>query len=243
MRIVGYFMAAVASAMMLVSCFGDQTTEQKYTLFATFDYSDVKFNADSLFFAPAKIGGFGWQDLVFWHKLDSEEENCLGGFVLTNMLGRVETTEELPANVYRAYCSDAKKGNIYSVFRYSPSTINMPEHSMSFLSKQYGTCTPSGCYVTNSEYVAQQVKDLFQTGDRLRLTARGYLDNKLTGEAEMNLAEFSADKDSIVSTWTAFDLTKLGNVDCIDFELASTNDQILPYFCMDVFVASIHLKY
>ncbi|MGM9736133.1 MAG: DUF4465 domain-containing protein [Candidatus Cryptobacteroides sp.] len=243
MKFVGYFTAAIASAVMLVSCFGDQTTEQQYTVVATFDYSDVQFNADSLFFASAEIGGFGWQDLAFWHKLDTDETTCEGGFVLTNMLGRVQTTEELPANVYRAYCSDAKKGNVYSVFRYSPSAAQMPEHAISFISKQYGTCTVSGCYVTNSEYVAQQVKNCFQMGDRLRLKAKGYLDNTLTGEAEMSLAEFSADKDSIVSIWTPFDLSKLGSVDCIDFEVTSTKDEVLPYFCMDIFIASVHLKY
>lgn len=243
MRILKYIFAFAFSLIVFASCFRNSTMEQKYTLMATFEYSNIKFDADSIFFGSAQAGGFGWNDVAFWYKLDETETECKGGFVLSKMKGRLDTTEELPANAYRAYCPSVKEDNIYTVFRYSPSPSNMPEHSVSFLSKQYGTCTAVGCYVTNSELVAEQVKSMFEVGDRLRIKAKGYLDNNLTGEAEINLAEYSADKDSIVSKWTVFDLSKLGSFDSIDFEVLSTKDEIFPLFCMDLFTASVHVEY
>ena len=83
----------------------------------------------------------------------------------------------------------------------------------------------------------------FEKGDYLKLIAKGYLDGELTAEAEIKLAEYSADKDSIVTSWTTFTLDKLGSVDKVDFELQSSKEGIPSSFCMDNFTAQVHLKY
>ena len=57
------------------------------------------------------------------------------------------------------------------------------------------------------------------------------------------VAEFTEKKDSVVSSWTAFELTKLGAVDCVDFELISTQPDVPAYFCMDSMFATISLEY
>ena len=61
--------------------------------------------------------------------------------------------------------------------------------------------------------------------------------------ATLKLAEYSADKDSIVTSWTTFTLDKLGSVDKVDFELQSSKEGIPSSFCMDNFTAQVHLKY
>ena len=74
---------------------------------------------------------------------------------------------------------------------------------------------------------------------RLTLKATGYLDGRKTGEASITLAEYTTVKDSIMSRWTAFDLTKLQLFDVIDFEVISTKKEVPAYFCLDYFMASV----
>ena len=74
--------------------------------------------------------------------------------------------------------------------------------------------------------------------------ATGYAGGKETGSADILLAGRVEQKDSIVSTWTAFDLQKLGNVEYIDFNIDfSDKDQnVIPeYFCLDRLVSKVHI--
>ena len=43
--------------------------------------------------------------------------------------------------------------------------------------------------------------------------------------------------------WTPFDLTKLGQVDEVEFSLSSTKDGIPTLFCMDNMVAVVTIAY
>ena len=63
-----------------------------------------------------------------------------------------------------------------------------------------------------------------------------------TGSAEIYLADYSDQKDSVVTKWTMFDLAKLGSVDAVDFEIISSKDAP-KVFCLDVMVASVTLTY
>lgn len=242
MRFIKVLFIGLASIMMLSSCFKGSTTEQKYVLITTFKYNDLKMGADSLYRDSSEQGGYGWYDLGFMQKTNNEKD-FLGGFILSGMCGRIEAVEGVPSSLYRAYLAKPVKGNPYSVFRYSADKDMMPENAITFISKKYGTCTPSGCFVTNSEVVASQVKELFEAGDKLTLNAKGYRDGTLTGEASITLAERTADKDTIISTWTPFEMTKLGSVDAINFEIVSTKAGVDLFVCMDDFYNTIELKY
>ena len=59
----------------------------------------------------------------------------------------------------------------------------------------------------------------------------------------MILADYSAQKDSIVTQWSVFDLAKLKMVEYVDFELISSKPDVPSYFCMDNMVAEISLEY
>ena len=114
---------------------------------------------------------------------------------------------------------DSLVDNSYLVFYRNPESNKMPEHDVVFLLDENGTCQAQRCYVNNTSYVAYKVAQTFEPGDRLTLNATGYYKGEKTGEASVILADYSAQKDSIVSTWTLFDLTKLRMVDAIDFEV------------------------
>lgn len=100
-----------------------------------------------------------------------------------------------------------------------------------------------GFYVNNTAEVVEAVKQNFVDGDRLVLKATGYLNGTKTGEAEIELAEYTEQKDSIIVNWTPFDLDKLGKVQYVEFEMISTKDNIPTAFCMDDMVARISLEY
>lgn len=235
-------------AFMAVSCFDlDSRSEQTYTLLASFEYNGLdyvtEFGADSLLFDSKEGLGLGFQDLAFYHKLNAEKTDVLGGFIASYLSSA--KAEEGGNNASRAYDVLAKKNakNTYLVYRTAPEPSNMPEHDVEFLSKKYGTCTMAGCYVTNTVEVADSLAANFEKGDRLTLKAVGYLDGKKTDSAEIALADFSAQKDSIVSTWTVFDLKKLGAVEYIEFTLTSTKPDVPLNFCLDNMVASVSLSY
>lgn len=231
--------------MMAASCFNlESGSKQSYTLIADFeftwlDYDDV-FGADSLMFDANKGLGIGVDYMGFYHKLNPEKTEVLGGFVASHLSS--VRADEAGDNANRLYTPLSKDKNTYLVYR-TADLPNMPEHDFQFMAKQLGTCGMTGCYVTNTVEVADSVMAHFEVGDRMTLKATGYLDGAKTGEAEIYLADFSAEKDSIVSTWTAFNLSKLGSVEYVEFTVTSTKPDVPLNFCIDDVIASINLEY
>lgn len=245
MKRIFVFLAAMIS---LVSCFSDEPmNSQSYTLTSTFEYTNVKFDSDSTFFDTTYGEGLGWYDLVFNHKVDIDYGLFHGGFRLSCLKA---SDEEGADGTWRVVLGESGTGAAgmassanYLVWYSNPDQTRMPEHDIRFANKAYGTCTPAGFYINNTASVAAAVKEKFTLGDRLTLKATGWLGTEKTGEAEIALADFSAEKDSVVTAWTAFDLSGLGSVEYIDLEMVSTKEGIPGYFCMDNMIASINLKY
>ena len=240
LSIILFTMMAVSSCLLE----SDADMGEKYALIASFQYPDIKFNTDSTFVNAKDTIGFGFDAMNFYHKLDDDNMTSLGGFTLSRVEMPASGHTEGLKNMYRALVpKNSAKGNIYTVFHHNPDKSKMPQHSVGFAYKDFGTCVMNACVVTNTVEVADFVKQNFKLGDRLSVKATGYLKGVKTGEAQVNLADFSAQKDSVVSTWTMFDLKKLGAVDCIDFEMISSNPDVPTYFCMDNMYAQIELQY
>lgn len=238
----------ISTVFLVSSCFddidGNRTT---YALTADFQYKDMEFKADSTFYNTLTPRGFGYDVLNFYHQLDADYIWFDGGFMLSCAeMPQSGVTEGLMKE-YRLYLTPEnnkdQKGNIYTVFYQNPNSSLMPEHDVEFVYKENGSCVMLGCYVTNTVEVAEFAKENFKIGDRMTIKATGYLGGAKTGEADFTLVDFSAQKDSIVSKWTLFDLSKLGKVEHVDFEVSSSNPDTPPYFCMDSMGASIELVY
>lgn len=248
MKRIFYFLLA---ALSLSSCLDtDSEMGQSYSLVATYQYSGLSFKSDSTFVNSKDTVGFAFDLLNFYHNLDASLSQLEGGFLLSCAeMPKSGNTDRL-MTTYRALVpTNAVSGNIYTVFRQNPDESKMPEHDVQFYGPgsnvilKEGTCSMGGCFLTNTVEVADFVKANFKKGDKLVVKAVGYRAGIKTGEAEMALADFSEKKDSIVSMWTPFELTKLGYVDYVDFEVVSTNPDVPTYFCMDNMVANIEIKY
>ena len=230
-------------AALAVSCLGDgPTNKSSYYLDVDFEFGTNIFQTDSVKFDSNQGIGFGNYDLFFFHKLDPAKKDVIGGWAVSGLRGGGSA---LGRNEYRVVNSGAGLNGspTYTVFKYNGTPGNMPEHAVSFLSRDYGTCTMLGCYVNNTVEVVDSIKANFRAGDRLIVKAVGYLSGAMTGEAKFTLAEYTTQKDSIVVNWTPFDLDKLGKVDYVDFEVTSTAKNVPTSFCMDNMVAFVAVEY
>lgn len=115
-----------------------------------------------------------------------------------------------------------------------------------------------GFYITNSTYAYKTIRDgdMFSKkfggvsgndSDWYKLTIGGYSGGTLkTTKVDVYLADYrpaNNAQDSILKYWKWVDLTSLGNVDSLDFELNSTDTGAFgmntpAYFCMDNFTTN-----
>lgn len=230
-----------------VSCLNKSGWSQSYTLRVTFEFDTgvytSSFDADSLFY-DKEGRGFAWGNTSIVFNQKTESEKFCGGFLMSYQKGLPGGTGlSVLDGRYRPNSPAGAYGSkTYAVFYDNSDSGKMPEKDIVFTQSEYGTCTLNSCMVNNTALVAGKVKEHFEKGDKLLLKATGYLAGTKTGEAEFVLADFSSQKDSIVSAWTKFDLGKLGSVDQLDFKVISPKDEVPGYFCMDEFVANIALE-
>lgn len=244
-----FFVAAVM--LLMVSCLGDEpSVKRSYRLYADFEFSDDYshykfFGTDSLYFDENGGLGIGYDLLAFLHKLNDDKTAVDGGFLLSCYKYPDDGMTEGLVNTWRTNVKLAEKQTrlSYLVFRDNPDEGMMPEHDIHFTALDYGMCQMAVCYVSNTVEVADAVAENFDKGDRLTLKATGYLDGNKTGHAEIHLADFSAQKDSIVTEWTPFDLSALGSVEYVDFDIISTNEAVPGYACIDFVCADISIEY
>lgn len=233
------------------SCIGESSNTESGKIWASFEFDGVDygklFGEDSLYFDAKYKMGIAWDLLAFYHKVDESTAGFKGGFILSRLSSPESgITEGLHDNKYRSSVKFQKPdANTFVVFE---QTDDMPEHDMGFalVSTDHvsGTCTMASCQVSNTVAVTDSIKANFGRGDKLLLKAKGFLGGKETGSAEMTLAEYSSVKDSILTGWTTFDLSKLGSVDKVDFELVAPDGMAIPKtVCIDNVIAHISLTY
>ncbi len=229
------------------SCLKDAGWSTSYSLRVTFEFPDnvypSYFDADSLFY-DKEGKGFSWGNTVLAFNQKTVDNEFCGGFLMSYQKGLPEGTglSEMDGTWRPNSPAGAYGSKTYAVFYDNPAEGMMPEKDMVFTHSYFGTCILNSCRVNNTALVAGKVQEHFEKGDKLVLKATGYLAGQKTGEAEFVLAEFSSQKDSIVSAWTNFDLDKLGSVDEVDFKVISPNEQVPGYFCIDEISANIALE-
>lgn len=238
----------VAVALTMISCL-DGTFTQSYTADVTFECSsDVYANSfkDSLFVVP-EGEGFVYMNypLVFMQKQLSGTYQ--GGFIMSYLKGEADgKLDKAPAenDAYRVHSLMGASGSsTYAVYYENPVESMRPKYDIEFGYKGLGGCAPLGCYVNNTTLVARKIKEHFKDGDKLVLKAKGTLADGTIKETSIVLAEYKEARDSVMYNWTPFNLSTLGVVDYVDFEVVSTNPDVPEYFCLDGYLASINIEY
>ena len=154
----------------------------------------------------------------------------------------------------------AYSGEVFALFHNNPeikaTSSGLQSDYHVFFATTQGTCTPVSCMVNNTKQVAEGIAEYNGSHEQpltVTLKATGYAGGAETGSAEIMLAgerdqedaSETSPRDTVVSTWTSFDLSKLGNVEYIDFSMTfsdETQTSVEKYFCMDDFWANIHIS-
>lgn len=251
------FFAAIAFSM--VSCLDKGSFSQSYTADVTFEFSDLiypkEFGDDSVYVCPNEQDlGFTYMQYPLFFGQKQVGGELKGGFAMSYLKGEKDGKLEKEANSNDAFRVHAAAGapggaasafgsKTYAVFYDNPSESMMPKYDIEFGYKDNGSCAPLACYVNNTTLVARKVREHFQDGDKLTLKARGIKSDGSVSETSIVLAEYTEAKDSVMYNWTVFDLSKLGTVNFVDFEVESTNPQVPGYFCLDGYLAAISVMF
>ena len=164
--------------------------------------------------------GYANRTITTYESLDDQWNNIVGG----------------------GYNSSANYGVAFAAAFNGPCYVTVPGNE--------GAVVP-GFYITNSSYAYTSMKDgdsfakKFGLGDWFKLTITGYdANDEPTGTKEYYLADLrDADKAYIINDWRYVDLSGLGKVKKIGFDLSSTDTgdygmNTPAYFCFDDFGAT-----
>lgn len=222
--------AALASAAVTTGAAAD----------VTIDFQDLPLAPESYDNGSDLAGGFTSGGVHFSNGHDPVWGSW-DGFAYSNV---DDTTTEGWTNQHAAYTGDAHSGDIYSVAYWSdyaeqPPTVTLPV-----------AATVHGAYFTNTTYAALFMLEgddftespPFEEGDWLRMTVTG-LDGAgdAVGSVEMYLADFrSADAGEhfVLDHWKLLDLSGLGTVSALTFQVDASSFFTPMYFAMDSLTVS-----
>ena len=236
----------VMAAVMAVSCFKGGYTESGM-LKINFEFVanyDTMFGPDSLYYLNVPgtrlvIDGFAFSDSV------SEDGNEFLGGMMFSYLGKPESdVTELASNEFRVNCAAPKAFvDTYAVWYENPDDSKMPKSDIEFIYKDNGTCIMHSCYVNNTVAMAEAAKAGLQLGQEITFRAIGRKGGVET-VAEIILAKKTEQKDSIMYSWSKMDLTPLGSIETIDFELDVPEGLDVPRsVCIDEIEASYSMEF
>jgi hypothetical protein len=208
------------------------------------DFENLSLQPQSYYDGATQAGGTMFQSghVLFPNYFDPTFQYWLSGWAYSNML---DTTTSGFGNMYAsAAFGDVNGSGIYAIGQ-QDAVVNLTGAASGKV--------VSGCYLTNSTfaYISMRDGDAFAkkfggpTGndpDYFKLTIKGWYNGLLTVDSvEFFLADYrfaNNAQDYLVNTWQWVNLSVLGNVDSLLFNLSSTD--IGPFgintplfFCLD----------
>lgn len=161
-----------------------------------------------------------------------------GGYGAFNYTNVVDTTTEGFTNDKAAITGSGYDGSEnYGVAYASADWPDNPTESVQIGAKLTGAAEGnivSGMYVTNTTYAYYYIKETYTVGDSYRLIVRGFLEGVQSADSvSYTMASYTADDTILVKTWEWMDLTTLGHVDSLTFQVVSTDDFTPFYFAIE----------
>jgi hypothetical protein len=207
---------------------------------ATFD--DLPLGADTFWNGSNLSGGFPDGKAFFENQYDTSFGGFWGGgFIYSDV--KNDTTAGY-TDEYAAITDGGFSGSQNYAVAYDNGNANV---RVGLSQNAYGGVV-SGFYVTNSTYAYLSMKngDAFEhafmhdSGDYFLLQVTGWLNGSAIPDTiNFYLADFrDTINNYIVNTWQWVDLTPLGDVDSLVFEMHSSQAGTPSYFCMDNFTTT-----
>ena len=161
-----------------------------------------------------------------------------------------EATGNYNIDQFRSAAGGAYKGNNYAVAYYSAPTDWFTGYTDPItLTNSTEPQTITGFYITNTVFTLDAIlhgdyaNGPFAQGDYMTVTATGYNGSQKTGEVIFYLADYRSENENehfALNNWKWFDLSTLGAVTRVEFELFTTKSDNFgfttpTYFCIDNF--------
>lgn len=211
---------------------------------ATFD--DFELVPESYYTGAVDVDGFSSGGFYFENSYELYGQYVVwSGFAVSNFTESNFIISDYPNHQYCNVVGSGYDGSSNFAVVYPPfdgsAIVTMPEDNAMQI---------TGTYVTNSPYATYSIingdmnmGEPFTTGDWFKIVATGIDANRETKTAEIYLADYRSDNSEehyIVDEWVWFDLSVLGEVVSIHFDLDASrkNDYgvLVPgYFCLDDF--------
>ncbi len=242
-----FSLAAIVVAA--VSCESKPST-MSYTLTGNFsfvlDYPTEYPTVDSLYYNKyIMLDSYS----ALCTSCDDVNSGFSGGWKISAKKGGADDTDELlkftSAGKYAGYTAP-KSGfanKAYAVYSQSLSS----GYDIVFKYKDYfskSTCNVLGFYINNTKYTEKLADEgKIADGEYLKVTATFYKNDLPVCTEEFDLVDYTGAEHKIVKDWTAWDMKDAvgHDVDAVKFSVSSTT--LLPYFCLDILVASVAVEY
>ena len=234
----------VSVALLLASCMGKNGPSSQYQIYVTLpgepqNYSEW-YEIQNAYFDGGKdsvcVREYLTVGPVSLCSQIKDEDSLVGGFALCYGIDTLDTPDRKPCRFAVFDKGGNEKSILYTVFHDTLSTL-MPKHAAIIgIPTAESSCSPVSVYVQNVQAVVQAVKHgnglaggPFGADDYLTLTVTGSLNRTPVGEKSVKLV----DGTKVLGEWTEVDLSKIGNVDAVDFHLSSSRPDLPLYCCLD----------
>lgn len=246
MKYFKWILLAAVTVLTAVSCWKDDKHRNKYVfgLDCDFEYSDIKFEDDSVFVVPNIFAGTG---LVCFSS-EVTDGALAGGFCIAGGVDP-DLTEHAAKTPFHTVAH--QRFDDETAFLVFHQTEHMPEKLIRMtLYNEQCSIAPQVLLVNNTHRFVQAAR--FGTGlaggpftaeDWAKVTFTGYLGGVKTGEVTFSLADMTKDENPVVTTWETVDLAPLGNVDEMKLSLTSSREDMVKDVCFDHIVFQCNIEY
>lgn len=160
-----------------------------------------------------------------------------GGYGAFNYTNIVDTVTNSFTNDKAAITGSGYNSSNYGVAYLSADWPANPDKSVLVGAKLEGAAAGSkvvGMYVTNATWSYHYMNTTYENGDWYKLVVRGYLNNaQVADSVTYTLGSFATGDTVLIKTWEWLDLTSLGNVDSLSFQVMSSDEYTPFYFAFD----------
>ena len=231
-------------SVLASSCLSSSGSKSDYVLQANFDvYSNEQvfsqyFNSDSIYFSKQILtDNYSYLNSVY------EEPVFSGGFCLSAKRDSLNTNKT-DISDYSSAGSDAgyNDSDIYAV--YIQNAIPDYGWQIDLSGFDVYTCNIVGFLINNVSKTIKAIEDNpLQEGDYMTVTVTGYLNEAEVEYVSVDLVKNTSMTKTVVTSWTEVDLSSIGNIDALRFEVETNRDDFPKSFCLDNLTAQVHVEY
>ncbi len=220
--------------------------ETSFTGFCNFEYSDTsKYFVNGIYDKQDLV--MASSSLAFCGKRNDDGE-FFGGIMAGIRRDSVYMEGYVPKSMYTVAdpYGGANKSTGFGILYDSVGA--MPDHEVSFLYSNIGTCSLSALAVANTTFNVNAIMfglngiPPFESGDYLTLKVTAIVGGQQTASASIDLARHNGKSLEVITKWTAMDVSKIGNFEYLDLNLETNRYDLPLYCCIDNLVASIVIK-